>query len=155
MTELIKRIYNVSIRKDKKGLPKLKKNGDPLLIASHSYLVKTGIVKERNKRAAEIVMVVVTTIEQAGNTIPHLKASTIVERVPQLQQAINNAKAQADKNKTLKRAFSKAWELLDTQTTLKEKYPTISLPDPHNPKNIPTMKTLDMVFEFPHPEATK
>lgn len=152
MTELIKRIYNVSIRRDKKGIPKLKKNGEPLLEVSHSYLVKSNIVKERNKRAAEIVMVVVTTIEQAGNNIPHLKASTIIERVPQLQDAINKTKTQADKNRLLKRAFAKAWELLDTQTNLKEKYPTITLPDPKNPKNIPTMTTLDMVFKFPHSE---
>lgn len=150
MTELIKRIYNVSIRKDKKGLPKFKKNGDPLLAVSHSYLVKSSIVKERNKRAAEIVMIVVTTIEQAGKTTPHLKASTIVEKVPQLQEAINKTKTQSNKNIILKRAFSKAWELLDSQTKLREKYPNITLPDPNNPKNIPTMATLNMVFEFPH-----
>ena len=154
MTELIKRIYNVSIRKDKKGVPKLCNDGSPKLKVSHSYLVKSSIVKERNKRAAEIIVVVVTTIEQAGKKkIPHLKASTIVKRVPQLQNAIDKAKSTSDKNRILKRAFVKAWELLDTQTKLKEKYPTISLPDPKNPKNIPTMTTLDtLVFEFPHPE---
>ena len=154
MTELIKRIYNVSIRRDKKGVPKLKKNGEPLLEASHSYLVKSNIVKERNKRAAEIVMVVVTTIEQAGNHTPHLKARTIVERVPQLQNAINKLSSQSDKNKLLKRAFTKAWELLRTQTNLQDKYPTIILPDPKNPRDIPTMTTLDkLVFDFPHKES--
>lgn len=150
MTELIKRIYNVSIRKDRRGIPKLKKNGDPLLDVSHSYLVKSSIVKERNKRAAEIVIIVVTTIEQAGNNIPHLKASTIIERVPQLQNAIDMTRTPSNKNMLLKRAFSKAWELLNTQTTLKEKYPNIILPDAENPKNIPTIATLDMVFRFPH-----
>ena len=151
MTELIKRIYNVSIRKDKKGQAKLKKNGEPQRLPSHSYLVKTEIVKERNKRAAEIVIIVVTMIEQAGNHVPHIMARTILERVPQLQNAISKTKNISDKNRMLKRAFTKAWELLETHTTLREKYPTIILPDPKNPKNIPTMATLDMVFEFPHP----
>ena len=152
MTELIKKIYHVSIRRDKKGIPKNNNNGEPLLTASHSYLVKSSIVKERNKRAAEIVIVVVTTIEQAGNNIPHLKASTIIERVPQLQEALKKKKTNSDKNKLLKTTFSKAWELLETQTNLKEKYPTIILPEPTNSKNIPKMNNLNIVFEFRHEE---
>lgn len=149
MTELIKRIYNVSIRKNKNGTPLLKKNGTPLLEASHSYLIKSSIVKERNKRAVEIVMIVVATIEQAGNNTAHLKASTIIERIPQLKDAYKQA-SKTNKNRILARAFKKAWELLNTQTTLKNKYPTIILPDPNNPQNIPTSSTLDKVFEFPH-----
>ena len=70
------------------------------------------IVKERNKRAVEIVIVVVTTIEQAGKYTPHLKAKTIIERIPQLQESLDKAKTNSDKNKILKRAFTKAWELL-------------------------------------------
>lgn len=150
MTELIRRIYNVSIRKNKKGLPKLKKDGSPLLEASHSYLIKSSIVKERNKKAVEIVIAVVTTIEQAGNNTPHLKAKTIIKRIPQLQKAYNKATTTSNKNTVLSRSFKKAWELLETQTNLREKYPTIILPDPQNPKNIPTSSNLDMVFEFPH-----
>lgn len=149
MTELIMRIYDVSVRRDKLGTPKLKKDGTPILEASHSYLVKSSIVKERNKRAAEIVMVVVATIEQSGNRTPHLKARTIIERIPQLQEAYENT-TQGNKNRVLMRAFKKAWELLETQTKLREKYPTIVLPDPKDPKNIPTTTTLDKVFEFPH-----
>lgn len=149
MTELIMRIYDVSIRKDKLGIPKLKRDGTPLLEASYSYLVKSSIVKERNKRAAEIVMVVVATIEQAGTREPHLKARTIMDRVPQLQEAYDQA-SPGNRNRVLARAFKKAWELLETQTLLKEKYPTIVLPDPKNTKNIPTSTTLDMVFTFPH-----
>lgn len=154
MTQLIKRIYNVSIKKDAKGLPIIKKNGEALLDASHSYLIKSSIVKERNKRAVEIVIVVVTTIEQAGKYTPHLKAKTIIERIPQLQESLDKAKTNSDKNKILKRAFTKAWELLGTQTELRTKYPTIELPDPNNPKYIPTMATIDMVFQFPHKEKT-
>lgn len=150
MTRLIKRIYNVSIRKDKKGSPQLKKDGTPLLEVSHSYLVKSSIVKERNKRAVEIVMIVVTTIEQSGKNTPHLKASTIINRIPQLKKTYNNTPAK-HKNRVLTRAFKKAWELLETQTNLRKKYPDIILPDPNNPQNIPTTSNINkLVFEFPH-----
>ena len=150
MTRLIKRIYNVSIRKDRKGSPHLKKDGTPLLEVSHSYLIKSSTVKERNKRAVEIVMVVVTTIEQSGKNTPHLKASTIIERIPQLQRAFNKTKTTSNKNLLLSRTFKKAWELLASQTKLRDKYPNITLPDPNNPQNIPTTSTLNMVFIFPH-----
>lgn len=150
MTRLIKRIYNVSIRKDRKGSPHLKKDGTPLLEVSHSYLIKSSIVKERNKRAVEIVMVVVTTIEQSGKNTPHLKANTIIERIPQLQRAFNKTKTTSNKNLLLSRTFKKAWELLESQTKLRDKYPNITLPDPNNPQNIPTTSTLNMVFTFPH-----
>lgn len=150
MTELIRRIYNVSIRKDKKGLPQISRKGLPLRDASYSYLVKSSIVKERNKKAVEIVIVVVTTIEQAGRHVPHIKAKTIIDRVPQLQAAIAKSTSTSNQNLILKRAFTKAWEILETQTKLREKYPTIVLPDPKDPQNIPTMVRLDYVFEFPH-----
>ena len=150
MTRLIKRIYNVSIRKNKKGNPQLKKDGTPLLEVSHSYLVKSSIAKERNKRAVEIVIAVVITIEQAGKNTPHLKASTIINRIPQLQKAFNATKTTSNKNLLLSRTFKKAWELLDSHTKLRDKYPNITLPDPNNPKNIPTTSTIDMVFIFPH-----
>ena len=150
MTQLIKQIYNVSIRKNKKGTPQLKKDGTPLLEVSHSYLVKSSIAKERNKRAVEIVIAVVITIEQAGKNTPHLKASTIIGRIPQLQRAFNKTKTTSNKNLLLSRTFKKAWELLETQTKLRDKYPNITLPDPNNPQNIPTTSTLNMVFSFPH-----
>lgn len=150
MTRLIKRIYNVSIRKDRKGSPHLKKDGTPLLEVSHSYLIKSSIVKERNKRAVEIVMVVVTTIEQSGKNTPHLKANTIINRIPQLKKTYDDTPTK-HKNRVLARAFKKAWELLETQTNLRKKYPDIILPDPDNPQNIPTTSNINkLVFEFPH-----
>lgn len=150
MTELIKRIYNVSIRKSRQGVPMLKKDGTPMLVPSHSYLVKSSIAKEKNKKAVEIVITVVKTIERAGSNTPHLRASTILASIPQLQKAYENAPTASKKNRVLERAFKKAWELLRTQTTLQEKYPSIVLPDPYNPKNIPTTSTLDSVYSFPH-----
>lgn len=145
INKLIMTILQASIQTDKKGNPKLKTSGEPFLLPSHSYLVKTSIAKERNKRAAEIVCIVTTLIEQAGDTgTPHIKARTIVDRCPDLKNALENS-APSDKNRHLKRAFSKAWELLPKQTRLAEVYRNIKFPTA-----IPTVSTLDMVFEFPH-----
>ena len=74
-------------------------------------------------------------------------------------QSIENANSAADKNKFLSRAFSKAWQLLKTHTDITQKYKNIQLPDPtaeaFKTKWIPTMGTLDMVFEFPHDGKVK
>ena len=56
--------------------------------AHHSYLVKTSIAKERNKRAAEIVRIVCVLIEEAGNNTPHISAQTILDRHAELAQAL-------------------------------------------------------------------
>ena len=149
MTELIKRIYNMSIRKNKQGMPRLKKNGTPETEAVYSYLINSEILKERNKRAVEIVSVVIAVIEGAGRGRANISARTIVQRIPQLKQAVDNASTKSNQNRVLARAFKKAWELLDSHTRVKIKYPNIVLPDPNNPASIPTMATLDMVFTFP------
>ena len=161
MNMLIQRLYDVSIKKDKKGQPKLKNNGQPMLSPSHSYLIHSDIAKERNKKAVEIVTIVVVTIERAGGphrdeeghlipARPNLKARTIIERNPLLMESIETATTTANKNNLLKRAFSKAWELLRTKTDLLEKYKDIKLPDPNKKEDIPTMSTLDKIFVFTH-----
>lgn len=145
MNKLVTVILQASIQMDRKGNPKLKNNGEPFMLPSHSYLVKSSIVKERNKRAVEIVCVVVTLIEQAGDSIPHIKAQTIVDRCPDLKNALDAAASSSNKNHVLKRAFVKAWDLLPQQTRLAEVYKNIQFPT-----DIPTASQLDMVFEFPH-----
>lgn len=156
MTKLIQTIYHASIKRDVKGAIKYQKNGDVELNPSHSKLIKTAIVNEKNKAAVEIVMEVVKVIERAGNHTPNIKAITLIERVPQLAIRLNKIDAsgvknpRGNKNTALKRAFSKAWELLDTQTYLKDTYKDIQLPDPEDPKNIPKINTLQQVFTFPH-----
>ena len=144
MNKIIKEVLGASILKDKFGKPRLSKKGLPLLAPSHSYLIKSSLANEKNKRAAEIVAIVVTVIEQAGDNTPHIKAQTIIDRHPDLQIALERA-SPSDRNKILKRAFSAAWKFLDKHTTLKETYRNIKLDQP-----IPTMRTLDMVFKFPH-----
>lgn len=154
MTKIIKDLYKASIRKNKAGNPLLKKDGTPKLLPAYTYLPNMTLAKERNKKAVEIVCIVVATIEQAGNNTPHISAKTIIERNQLLKQSLDNANSMSNQNTLLNRAFSKAWELLRTKTDILEKYKNIKLPDPaakdFKATCIPTMGTLDMVFEFPH-----
>ena len=148
MNYVIKTIYNLSIRKDKSGKPKLKRSGEPLTLPTHSYLIDSSIVKERNKAAAENVVILVTLIEQAGDNIPRIKASTLIERNVQLAERLEAAK---NPRTLLKTTFTKTWELLKTKTRLTEFYKNIQLPEPNDPAFMPTMRTLDkVVFTFPH-----
>lgn len=148
MNMVIRTVYNLSIRKTKDGKPKLKKSGEPMRLVSHSYLVHSSITKQRNKAAVENVNIIVTLIEQAGDNIPRIKASTIIERNPQLQQRLETVKNKTD---LLKTTFTKTWELLRTETNLLTTYKDIELPDPKDPAFIPTAKTVNtLVFKFPH-----
>lgn len=63
MVKVIKNVFNASIRKNKTGLPQLKKDGNPQLLPAYSYMIKSSIGKERNKKAVEIVFVIVSLIE--------------------------------------------------------------------------------------------
>ena len=141
---LIMTIAQNAIQRDKQDRPKLTSSGKPFMLPNHTYLVKSSIAKERNKRAVEIVCIVTTLIEQAGDNVPHISARTIVDRCPDLKNALDAATT-ANKTLILKRAFSKAWELLHTHTDLEAVYKNIRFPSA-----IPTSSTLDMVFEFPH-----
>ena len=148
MNYVIQTIFNLSLRKGKDGKPRIKKSGEPLRIASHSYLIDSSIAKERNKAAAENVIIIVTLIEQAGDNIPRIKASTLLERNVQLAERFETVQ---NPRVLLKNTFTKTWELLRTKTRLREVYKNIKLPEPNDPAFMPTVKTLDkMVFTFPH-----
>lgn len=149
MVKLIHDIHEASIRKNKKGQPLLKKNGEPMMLPSHSYIVDMSIVSEKNKKALEIVFVIVALIEQAGHGIPHIRADTIISRCPRLHKSLAGQSA-GNKNNLLKRAFSKAWDLLTEKTALATVYNNIQLPDAKDIAAIPTSSTLSMVFTFPH-----
>lgn len=146
---LIRTLYDITVKKDKDGKPQIKRNGSPAFaLPMNSYLVNADIAKERNKVAVENVFIIVALIEQAGNNIPRIKASTIVERNVQLQERLSN---HAKPNLLLSRTFKKTWELLRNKTTLGQSYCNIQLPDPKDPANIPTMSTLETtVFKFQH-----
>jgi hypothetical protein len=153
MNHIIKEIYRVSIVKDKNGLPALNKKKEPKHEPAHNYLVKSSIAKERNKNAVENVYIITNTILQAGKATPHIAASLIVERNPQLKQAY---RASANPRQLLKRVFTKTLELLYTQTTLLDDYVEMEIPSPANPANIPTPSTLgSVVYSFPNKGKTK
>lgn len=141
---LVLRILQTAVQTDDHGRPKRKKSGKPFTLPSNTYLIKSNIMKELNKRAAEVVCIIVTLIEQTGNNTPNIKFQTIIDRCPDLDNALKAA-TPADRNKILKRTFSKAWELLRTQTRLTETYKNIQIPT-----IIPTMSMLDDVLKFPH-----
>jgi hypothetical protein len=148
---LIIKMLKASIKKDNSGKPLLDKNAEPILLPCHSYLIDSKIVKVRNKKAAEIVFVVVSLVERSGNNTPHKKARAIVDECPTLKQALTDATDASYKNKILKRAFTTAWELLPKYTKLGEKYSNFTFPS-----EVPSMSTLDtMVFSFPHGRARK
>ena len=145
---IIELIYQATLVIDKRSKqPKLKKNGEPLRLPSHSYMVKSSISSERNQAAVENVVIITAVIEQAGDNTPLIRASTIIERNSQFKERLEESK---NPNQLLQRTFKRTWELLREQTRLKEFYKDIQLPDPEDSKNIPTMKTLNRVFEFPH-----
>lgn len=151
---LILKIMESSIQRDKQNRPKLKTNGEPFMKPSHSYLIKSSIAKERNQKAIEIVCVITALIEQAGNNTPHISAQTVIDRCPKLKSALDECEKPKDKNIILKRAFSKAWTLLQEQTHLTEVYKDIQLPSVCK-DSIPTTKTLKKVFSFPHSGKAK
>ena len=113
----------------------------------HSTLIKPSIVKARNKRAAEIVDVVVKLIEQTGpNGTPHISAENIIDRCPYLEVSLRCCELDRDRNRLLKKTFQTAWQYLEEYTLLKEVYKDIEFPT-----EIPVMKHLsNTVFAFPH-----
>ena len=147
MRYLINMIYLQSIRRDKNGKTLTRKDGQPKLKPAYSYLVHADLLKEKNTAAIENVYIIIRTIEQAGDHTPHISARTILERNPQFYQRLEQS---SNKNQLLKRVFIKTWQLLREKTSLQDRYKGIKLPEPRNPKNIPTMSTLDNTFEFPH-----
>ena len=149
MARIIREIQKESIRKDKYGSPVLNGDGEKQMLPAYSYLVDISIEKERNRKAAEIVMIIVALIERTGKHTPHIRAKTIVAHSSLLKGSLQNLSVQ-QKNIILRRSFSKAWELLRTKTKLSSTYKDIELPDPESPAHIPTCQTIDMVFSFPH-----
>lgn len=154
MSRIISEIYYIHKGKNNDALILKNKNMKPLFQPVHSYMMNASIAKEKNKKAVEIVFIVVVLIEQAGGKDAHIKANTIIERNLLLKEAIEQCKTINNKNIILKRSFSKAWELLLTKTNLTQYYKNIELPDvdaEHFIKNwIPTITTLNMNFEFKH-----
>ena len=134
------------------------KKGDLYIKPHHGFLVHSNIAKERNKPAIEIVQVIVALLQERAEdkrenvqmTTAHIKISTIIERIPLLNQKLDNTKTIADKNRVLKRAFSKTYELLKTRTDLYTYYNNLTIPE-----IVPTVSIVDQVINITHSGINK
>lgn len=150
MRYVIEAVYKAAI-KLKNGKPVLDNKGKPKRSPSHSYLIHPSLYKAKSETAKENVVILVAGIETSGSNKRkgfHIKATTLIDRNPQLKESLDKSK---NKTQVLKRCFRKTYELLRTETDLEKAYIDIVLPDPDDPKVIPTKSTLeDMVINIPH-----
>lgn len=134
------------------------KDGDYEYIAPyHNMLVYSTIANERNKTAVELVYLIIAGLHQRGkvpdaNTYakkdmqhkdPRLityqtSFGSLVDDTSILHERIKAYKSTADKNKALRRAFEKAYQLIETKTDAGEYFIDLQIP-----KIIPTVSTLD------------
>lgn len=169
MTMLIK-VEKARIEKKKK-YPK-RYRGD-YLPAGYSYRLDPKIIGESCKRAADVVSIVATVIDRAGDPvkkdkkgksildengepvidekrIAHISFREIINRAGELRAAYEACKGANKKNKILKSTFEAAWKLLPEYTDLVDVYKNIELPDPNDKKYVPTSSRLGEVLEFKH-----
>lgn len=150
MNMIIYKLFKISIDKDKKGIPKINKNGDVKTLPTLSFQDRR-LASAKNKKAVEIVCVVVALVEQAGSKgIPHIRVSKLIERCPRLMYSLENTKSDSNKTKLLRRCFLSAWEYIAKYTDLFDKYVNFQLPS-----ETPTINTLDMVLTFRHSGKVK
>lgn len=120
-------------------------------VPSHSNLIKPSIIKEKNKRAIEVVDVIIKLIEQAGsNQTPHISVQTILDRCPALRVSFHAFKSNGKKKQLLQRTFLAAWDYLKKDTLLEETYKDIKYPAKEQLEQLSVKKLRDTVFEFPH-----
>ena len=130
----------------------------------HNTLVHSSIAKERNKTAVELVYLITTGLLQRGyvpdiQTYRKKNAKTkypervtysisfrsLINDAPLLRGRIQSYKDVKDKNRALRRAFEKAYELIDKKTDAAEWFI-----DLQGNRIIPTMTTLDDDLTFTH-----
>lgn len=161
LRKLIAMIKQASMETDKKGHVKTKRDGTPFMLPSHSYMIKSTLATERNKRAAEIVCAIVPRIEQAGSHTLTISAKSILEVCPGLRCAFEEAGTSSNKTRILRNAFLPAWKLMRTQTRLEEFYKNLRLPgddkeeeekeeEKKKEPTYPTAKNLNVTFTFRH-----
>lgn len=130
----------------------------------HNTLVHSSIAKERNKTAVELVYLITTGLLQRGY-VPDVKTyrrkdaktkypervtysisfRSLINDAPLLRGRIQSYKDVKDKNRALRRAFEKAYELIDKKTDAAEWFI-----DLQGNRIIPTMTTLDDDLTFTH-----
>lgn len=130
----------------------------------HNTLVHSSIAKERNKTAVELVYLITTGLLQRGY-IPDIQTyrkkgaktqypervtysisfRSLINDAPLLRGRIQSYKDVSNKNNALRRAFEKAYQLIDKKTDAAEWFV-----DLHGNRIIPTMATLDDDLIFTH-----
>lgn len=122
---------------------------------NYNMLIHTSMATERNTAAVALVVRITNGLiargskpasefkENADNesakNLPEYTISfeTLINEVPELADRYNKTKTTADKNKVLKRAFEKAYKLLETKTDAKKCFLDLNVPH-----IIPTTTTL-------------
>lgn len=130
----------------------------------HNTLVHSSIAKERNKTAVELVYLITTGLLQRGY-LPDIQTyrkkgaktqypervtysisfRSLINNAPLLRGRIQLYKETSNKNNALRRAFEKAYQLIDKKTDAAEWFV-----DLHGNRIIPTMATLDDELTFTH-----
>ena len=130
----------------------------------HNTLVHSSIAKERNKTAVELVYLITTGLMQRGY-VPDIQTyskkgaktqypervtysisfRSLINNAPLLRGRIQLYKETSNKNNALRKAYEKAYQLIDKKTDAAEWFV-----DLHGNRIIPTMATLDDELTFTH-----
>lgn len=130
----------------------------------HNSLVHSTIANERNKTAVELVYLITSGLLLRGfipdgktynrkqiKNIPQgtitysVTFRTLLKNAPLLRNRIDSYSSISDKNRALRRAFEKAYSLLETKTDAQQYFCNLQWQT-----FIPTMTTLDAVLTFTH-----
>ena len=158
------RLYEVL--EDKHHIERTTKKGEAVdyVTPFHNSLVHSTIANERNKTAVELVYLITTGLLQRGY-VPDIETyrkkgaktafpdritysityRSLINNSLLLRGRINSYKTAQNKNIALRRAFEKAYQLIDTKTDAAEWF--INL---HIDNVIPTMTTLDNELTITH-----
>ena len=144
MNQIIWELYQANVKIDKAKSPYLIQG--PKVSKYVSYQ-NPKLASLKNKRAVEIVLVIIALMEQCGkHGTPHIRAANIIAHCPMLMEALEFAKKNSDRTQILKRSFSTAWEYLKLYTDLEERF-DIQLPDIDDAPTLSDYNT--KVYEFP------
>ncbi len=143
MNQIIWELYQANVKIDKANSPYLIQG--PRVSKYVSYQ-NPKLASLKNKRAVEIVLVIIALMEQCGKYgKPHIKVSNILAHCPMLMEALEFANKNSDRTQILKRSFTTAWEYLKLYTDLEERF-GIQIPDEND---VPTLSDYDTkVYEF-------
>lgn len=131
----------------------------------HNRLVHSSIASERNKTAVELVYIITNGLLQRGS-VPDSKTRrkkdaqfandekityrttfrSIINNAPMLRGRIASYEMPTDRNKALRRAFTKAYELLEKKTDMFKFFQNLHM----NSGTVPTMQTLDSELIITH-----